>query len=105
MNERLTVLELVSKTERVRVVTADGKYSLEGNCISDSRGITDFSGGNIVRDDGVNVAHVQSWSHNGAITIQFHSGHDVEEVSAIAKELVGALRDTTANATEEGGMA
>lgn len=105
MNERLTVLNLESKTEKVRVVTADGKYRLEGNLRSNSKAVIAFDGGAIVREDGVTVAHVQSWSYDGDMTVQYCARQDVEEISAVAKELIDVIKNRVVNATEEGGAA
>ena len=104
MNEKLRVLELVSKTERVRVETADGKYHLEGSRRSNNQTVTGFDGGNIVREDGVSVAYIQSWSYDGNMTIQYNAGHDVEEISLVAKRLLDALKGDVAT-IEEGGAA
>lgn len=105
MNEKLKVLELVEKTEKIRVETVDGKYHLEGSRRSNSRTVTGFDGGSIVREDGVTVAYVQSWSYDGNMTIQYNAGHDVEEISVIAKQLLDALKGNTTAIDEEGGAA
>lgn len=105
MNERLTVLNLESKTEKIRVVTADGKYRLEGNLRSNSQTVIAFDGGNITREDGVDVAYVQSWSYDGDMTVQYRAKQDVEEISAVAKELIDVIKNRVVSATEEGGAA
>ena len=102
MNEEVIVevMELVSKTDRVKAKTADGVYSMTGERTTGANVVTGFNGGCLMKN-GAQVAYVQSWHNGGGMTVQYTSG-DVAEISAAVETLVKAL---TANPSEEGGEA
>ena len=57
-NLRIKVVEVVSMTERVEATTADGKYCMSGERVTNNGNVTDFGGGG--RDQG------RGWHRSGA---------------------------------------
>lgn len=108
MSATLKVTRLIGKTEEVEVTTADGKYRLSGKLDSNSSGASAFNGGNVVhKEDGVEVAFIDSWTRHGGLIVRFGAGQDVLEVSAVIKELADAFTAGADEqpAAEEGGAA
>ena len=90
MNERLKIIGLVSKVEQAEANTA-GKYSISGAIESDSEAVTNFRGGDVVRNDGLQVARIGSCSPCSNLVVTYNPGCDFAEVSAAVVELVDAL--------------
>lgn len=106
MNEKVSVIRLVSKVEEVEVKTSDSRYRLSGRLVGDEKGALAFDGGAVVcQDDGVEVARVESWSRNDGLSIRIKAGRDLMEVSTVIKELIDTFAKTDNLATEEGGAA
>ena len=108
MNNKVTVTRLISKVEDIEVKTTDNKYRLAGQLTSDDRGVRAFDGGGVVRqDDGVEIAHIESWSRHAGLSVRTCAGQDIMVVAAVIKELTDAF--TTGadeqSAAEEGGAA
>lgn len=91
MNERLKIISLVSKVEQAEANTADGKYSISGAIESDSEAVTNFRGGDVMRNDGVQVARIDPCSPHSNLVVNYNTGCDFAEVSAAVVELVDAL--------------
>lgn len=103
----MKVIRIVNKLEDVEVKTTDGQYCLTGQLTSDEHGVRAFDGGGVVRkEDGVEVACIDSWTRQGGLIVRFSPGHDVLDVSTVLKELTDAFTGTDGQpAAEEGGAA
>ena len=91
MNERLMIIRLGSKVEQAEANTADGKYSISGAIESNSEAVTNFQGGDVVRNDGLQVARIDPCSPYSNLVVTYNPECDFAEVSAAVVELVDAL--------------
>ncbi len=109
-NLRIKVVEVVSMTERVEATTADGKYCMSGERVTNNGNVTDFGGGGVIRvEDGTEVARVQACHRDTGMTVQYNRGYDFGEISSALQDLTEAIMDREApdeaKVAEEGGEA
>lgn len=103
----MKVIRIVNKLEDVEVKTTDGLYCLTGQLTSDEHGVRAFDGGGVIRvDDGVEIAHIESWSRHNGLSVRTSPGQDIMVVAAVVKELTDAFTGTDGQpAAKEGGAA